>query len=316
MTRVQSVLCPVDFSEHSQRALEYAVALAAACRAQLTVLTVIDPLLAQAAVVSADTDYLRDTKAELQAFADEPLPGRVAWAPSPRLVVTVGHPGDQILEVAAFHEADLIVMGTQGLGGFRKLVFGSTTERVLRRTTVPVLAVPLGGTPLVRLDPEGPVFVIERLVAAVDFREATLPLARLAAGVAREFRASLLIAHVVQAVEAPARWQASRDAATALHVATAREGLADLVSRIEDGLDVEATVVVGHAPEALVDLSHERGADVIVMGTGAGDQGSHRPGSTAYRVLGLSDLPVLAVPPVRAERVGATRTTAANHASA
>ena len=198
MTRVQSVLCPVDFSEHSQRALEYAVALAGACRAQLTVLTVIDPLLAQAAVVSADPDYLRDTKAELQAFADEPLPGRVAWAPSPRLVVTVGHPGDQILEVAAFHEADLIVMGTQGLGGFRKLVFGSTTERVLRRTTVPVLAVPLGGTPLVRLDPEGPVFRIERLVAAVDFREATLALARLAAGVAREFRASLLVAHVVQ----------------------------------------------------------------------------------------------------------------------
>jgi nucleotide-binding universal stress UspA family protein len=316
MTRVQSVLCPVDFSEHSRRALQYAVGLAAACRAQLTVLNVIDPLLAQAAVVSADTDYLRDTKAELQAFADEPLPGRVAWAPAPRLVVTVGHPGDQILEVAAFHEADLIVMGTQGLGGFRKLVFGSTTERVLRRTTVPVLAVPLGGTPLVRFDPEGPVFGIERFVVAVDFREATLPLARLAASVAREFRASLLIAHVVQAVQAPARWQASRDAATSLHVATAREALADLVSRLEDGLDVEATVLVGHAPEALVGLADESGADVIVIGTGTGDQGSHRPGSTAYRVLGLSDLPVLAVPPVRAERVGVGRTAAANHAPA
>jgi nucleotide-binding universal stress UspA family protein len=316
VTRVQSVLCPVDFSEQSQRALEYALALAGACRAQLTVLTVIDPLLAQAAVVSADTDYLRDTKAELQAFVDEPMPGPLAWAPAPRLVVTVGHPGDQILEVAAFHEADLIVMGTQGLGGFRKLVFGSTTERVLRRSTVPVLAVPLGGLPQVRFDPEAPVFRIERLVAAVDFREPTLPLARLAAGIARELHASLSLTHVVESVQAPERWHASRDAATALHVATAQEGLADLVSRIDDGLDVEATVLVGHAPDAIVDLADTRAADLIVMGTGTGTQGSHRPGSTAYRVLGLSDLPVLAVPPVRAERVGAGRTAAANHAPA
>jgi nucleotide-binding universal stress UspA family protein len=316
VTRVQSVLCPVDFSAHSQRALEYALAIAGACRAQLTVLTVIDPLLAQAAVVTSDTDYLRDTKAELQAFVDEPLPTPLSWAPAPRLVVTVGHPGDQILEVAAFHEADLIVMGTQGLGGFRKLVFGSTTERVLRRTTVPVLAVPLGGAPLARFDTEGPVFRIERVVAAVDFREPTLPLTRLAAAIARELHASLSLAHVVEAVQAPARWQASRDAATALHVATAQEGLADLVSRMDEGLDVEATVLVGHAPDALVDLADQRGADLIVMGTGVGTQGSHRPGSTAYRVLGLSDLPVLAVPPVRAERVGAGRIPAANHASA
>jgi nucleotide-binding universal stress UspA family protein len=207
-------------------------------------------------------------------------------------------------------------MGTQGLGGFRKLVFGSTTERVLRRTTVPVLAVPLGGTPLVRFDTEKPAFRIERIVAAVDFREATLPLARLAADVAREFHASLLLAHVVKPVQAPSRWHASRDAATSLHVATAQEGLADLVSRLEDGLDVEATVAVGHAPEAIVDLADARGGDVIVLGTGTGDQGSHRPGSTAYRVLALSELPVLAVPPVRAERVGTGRRAAVNHAPA
>jgi nucleotide-binding universal stress UspA family protein len=311
---VQSVLCPVDFSEQSQRALSYAVALAAACRAQLTVLTVIDPLLAQAAVVSSDTDYLRDTKAELQAFANEPLPGPVAWAPSPRLVVTVGHPGDRIIEVADFHEADLIVMGTQGLGGFRKLVFGSTAERVLRRTTVPVLAVPRGGTPLVRLDPEGPVFRIERLVAAVDFREATVPLARLAAGIARAFRASLRLAHIVEPVQASARWQASRDAATALHVETASDGLAVLAAELDEEVHVDQAVVVGRAPDAIVALADECAADVIVMGTGTGEGGSHRPGSTAYRVLALSELPVLAVPPVRAERVGAGRGTAADHA--
>ena len=69
MVRVQSVLCPVDFSEHSRRA--YAVALAAFHHARLTVLTVIDPLLAQAAAVHCDPEYLRESEAELRAFAGD-----------------------------------------------------------------------------------------------------------------------------------------------------------------------------------------------------------------------------------------------------
>jgi nucleotide-binding universal stress UspA family protein len=47
----------------------------------------------------------------------------------------VGNPADVILETAAKERSDLIVMGTHGLGGIRKWLLGSTTERVLRRTT-------------------------------------------------------------------------------------------------------------------------------------------------------------------------------------
>jgi universal stress protein A len=161
MVRVQSVLCPVDFSEHSRRAFEYAVALAAFHHARLTVLTVIDPLLAQAAAVHCDPEYLRESEAELRAFAGDTSLESISWAPTPRLVVTLGRAGDRILEIARSHEADLIVMGTQGLGGLRKLVFGSTADRVLRRADVPVLAVPLGGASLVSLGRKGPVFGIK-----------------------------------------------------------------------------------------------------------------------------------------------------------
>ena len=59
------------------------------------------------------------------------------------IAVTVGDPAEQILQQAVECGSDLIVLGTQGLEGAKRLVFGSTTEGVLRASRVPVLAVPL-----------------------------------------------------------------------------------------------------------------------------------------------------------------------------
>jgi nucleotide-binding universal stress UspA family protein len=316
MTRVRSVLCPVDFSEHSRRAYEYAVALAALYHARLTVLSVIDPLLAQAAAATYDPDYLRDTKAELRAFVSLPRLAGLSWATTPNLVVTIGQPGDQILEVARFHQADLIVMGTQGLGGLRKLVFGSTTERVLRRTDVPVLAVPLDGTPLATFEAQGPVFRIDRVICAVDFKPGTPTLARAAAEIARTFHASLLLTHVVRPVQAASRWQQSREAATTLHRQTADAAMDDLVTRLDPAVAVEPLVTAGHAAEAITSLGDARHAQLIVIGAGSGESALHRPGSTAYQVLCLSNIPVLVVPPVAAGPAGAEQHSEARHAPA
>jgi nucleotide-binding universal stress UspA family protein len=307
MVRVQSVLCPVDFSEHSRRAFEYAVALAAFHHARLTVLTVIDPLLAQAAAVHCDPEYLRESEAELRAFVGDTSLESISWAPTPRLVVTLGRAGDRILEIARSHEADLIVMGTQGLGGLRKLVFGSTADRVLRRADVPVLAVPLGGASLVSLERNGPAFGIERVIGAVDLRPGSLALARLATGVARDFHASLLLAHVVPAVQATARWRRSRDEAMSFALETARIEIDDLAARLDPAVAVETLVATGHPADTITGLAHEQRAQLVVIGTGAGEDGAHRPGRTAYRVLCASAVPVLAVPPAIGTDRGADR---------
>lgn len=314
MLRVQSVLCPVDFSEHSRRAFEYAVALAAYHHARLTVLSVLDPLLAQAAAVHCDLDYLHESKAELRAFVGDTSLETISWAPTPRLVVTIGHPGDQVLEAARLHEADLIVMGTQGLGGLRKLVFGSTTDRVLRRTEVPVLAVPLGGASLVLLDREGPAFGVERVIGAIDLRPGSLALARMAADVARDFHASLLLTHVVPAVQATSRWRETRDEATSLHVQTAVAEMEDIARRLGAVVPMDTMVTTGHPADAVTQLAAQRNAQLIVIGTGAGESGANRPGSTAYRVLCASAVPVLAVPPVSAYRLDAARESATSQA--
>jgi nucleotide-binding universal stress UspA family protein len=59
-----------------------------------------------------------------------------------RTVVAVGAPADEILKAARRPAADLIVIGTRGKGGVAGLLLGSTSEAVLRRARIPVLAVP------------------------------------------------------------------------------------------------------------------------------------------------------------------------------
>ena len=146
--RFRSILCGVDFSRHSRAALRCAAALAAAAGARLTVLFVDDPLLV--AVTSrhggdnGDGEHRvgRKTRAALARFVSTSL--KTAAAPV-QCVTAVGDAGPAIARFARRHRADLVVVGTRGIGEARALLFGSTTNDVVRRLRIPVLVVPLAG---------------------------------------------------------------------------------------------------------------------------------------------------------------------------
>jgi nucleotide-binding universal stress UspA family protein len=139
-----SILCPVDFSEHSERALGVALDLAALTGAHLTIVHVVDAFLDAASRASGNRETLEaQTQQELQDLLQ-----RIASAAGkePRTIaiaVAVGDAAEQVLKQADECESDVIVIGTQGLEGAERFVFGSTTEGVLRAARVPVLAVPL-----------------------------------------------------------------------------------------------------------------------------------------------------------------------------
>jgi nucleotide-binding universal stress UspA family protein len=138
-----SILCPVDFSPHSERALGHALDLAALTGAHLTMVTVVDPFLAQASNAAGKGDALTaQTQDEIQNLLGRISTARGRLPEAPGIAVVFGTAAEEILKQVPECNADLIVMGTQGLEGTRRLVFGSTTERVLRESTVPVLAVP------------------------------------------------------------------------------------------------------------------------------------------------------------------------------
>ena len=91
-----------------------------------------------------NTDALRQHEAK--QFESALKPARVALAGTGLSVVehtAIGLPAEEIRLLARSHHCDLICMGTRGMGAIRSLVLGSITTKVLHRTDVPVLVMPL-----------------------------------------------------------------------------------------------------------------------------------------------------------------------------
>lgn len=140
-----TIVCPVDFSHHSAMALSWATAWARHFGARLIVVTVVEPLLADTAAITYDMDLARDeVLPELRIFVIRGRAGTGGAIPPTESTVLVGDPATQIVALAQLEGAQLIVMATHGLSGYRKMLVGSTTERVLRHATTPVLALPPG----------------------------------------------------------------------------------------------------------------------------------------------------------------------------
>jgi nucleotide-binding universal stress UspA family protein len=128
------ILCPVDFSEASQRALEHAQRLAAASAAEVVVLHAFDrPETYDAAGQTRPADpTLRD-----RLLAIVPESAGVKF----RHVLHAGDAGEVICWLAEDQQCDLIVMGTHGRTGLKHLLLGSVAEYVLRHARCPVLVV-------------------------------------------------------------------------------------------------------------------------------------------------------------------------------
>jgi nucleotide-binding universal stress UspA family protein len=156
---VEKILVPLDYSEDSERALQWGASLAEKYAAKLLLLHVISkaveevfpqggasitPTSSFSEVKTPDTHALRrqpiiidlvDTAdTELHDFAEKNLQD---IAPV-QVVVAVGRPAEEILRVAREEKVDLIVMGTHGRTGVRHLLLGSVAEAVTRHAPCPV----------------------------------------------------------------------------------------------------------------------------------------------------------------------------------
>jgi nucleotide-binding universal stress UspA family protein len=140
--QLRRILCPLDFSELSARALDRATQLACASGAEIQALFVfpIGPLPArgpdhpaQTADAGARATVARDAERFLH-------PAREAGA-QVRFSQSAGDAAAEILSAAAAWPADLIVMGTHGRGGLERWILGSVAQAVLRNARCPVLTV-------------------------------------------------------------------------------------------------------------------------------------------------------------------------------
>ena len=306
-TTLSSLLCPVDFSDQSRHALHWAVALAVQRKTPLTVLTAVDPLLAEAARVRAGVDLAKaEVEPELREFVRTVVPGDASWAPVITVDVRVGDAASVILEAAGHQRADFVVMGTQGQGGFRKVLLGSTAERVLRRTRTPVLAVPPSATESVVLDASGARLEPGRILVGTDFSRTADAALQWAVQTAGELGVPLILAHVVQPVNVPPQWQSYAAESDEERVAAARSKLVHLSQHSCGSQPCEIVVSIGRPADSMASIAREHRAGLIVIGL-ASDLGpfAPRPGSIAYPILCHAKVPVLVVPaPGRVQATG------------
>ncbi len=273
--RIQHILCPMDFSEFSRQAFNRAVAIARVQRAAITVLHVV-PIQTAATILP----YMAP-----ESLGPMELPqvdhGRIAREMTSFLHIdgTLGIP--VICEVSeapdVHHEilvhanrlpADIIVMGTHGRSGFQRIVLGSVTEKILRKSSVPVVTVP---ATTATESPAGGAVPFSRILCAIDFSQCSLEGLKYAMALAAETGARLTLAHVIELappiydplVGPPIDLPGYQAAAEVL----SRNRLRDLIpAPYRAATVVEEAVLTGKPHREIVRLAEEWEADLIVLG--------------------------------------------------
>ncbi|HSE43676.1 MAG TPA: universal stress protein [Acidobacteriota bacterium] len=192
MEKFRKILCPVDFSQHSDLALRYAVALSEQFHCDLLVyhtipVSVILAGLPPAPIVNEPIwqDEVRKMLEDLIApYHDKKIKVETR--------LESGDPAVQILRTASNEETDLIVMGTHGTSGTDVILTGSVTNKILHKTKVPVLVVCKPTKAVLSGDPDEPLLV-GKILCAVDPAHLNLGALSAAMFLARTYHSTLFV---------------------------------------------------------------------------------------------------------------------------
>jgi nucleotide-binding universal stress UspA family protein len=299
------ILAPLDFSEAAEAALQFALPFARASGAQLDLLHVIPPVvwLADAWYPAAELSALRQVNRfenRQQAAALARLQQRADALQDPtriRALVRRGEPARTIVDVARQLRSDWVVLSTCGRSGLTRFFLGSTAEAVVRRAPCPVLTVRQPARARRDTPQAPPSTKLRRMLVPVDFASGAGHLLQYAAAFAREFRAALLLLHVIQPVRVPTRLALET---TRLHREARQRGQRRLealaAQYLPAGLPARQVVRVGVPYGVINTLARRASVDLIILGT-RGQHGLRRwvLGSTAERVVRHAPCPVLVV---------------------
>lgn len=283
MNRLGPILAATDFSAPARHAADRAARLAHSTGAALTLMHVLPGgalhELRQwlGAGHTMEQRLHDDAQRELCALAAELQTHRHVV---PRTVNVSGSVLDEINQEAEALDAALLVLGARGAGFLRRLVLGSTSERLLRRTTRPLL--------VVRQMPHEP---YRRVLVALDFSPWSAHAVTLARRVAPHSRLLLFNAYQVPfeeklhfaGVDAATidryRQRARADATQRVHALAAASGL-----KLGDW---EPCIVEGDASQRIIEHEQEKDCDLVVLG-------KHGQSATEDLLLGSVSKHVLA----------------------
>jgi universal stress protein A len=145
MLPIKRILCPTDFSEPSYKGIEAANELAEHFSAELFLLSVVTPIYPVGAPGVPAGYNIGEYYEQMVQYATRSLEEiekqRISTGVKTQTFVTRGNAADEIVKRAENENADLIVIATHGWTGWRRLVFGSVADKVVRLATCPVLTI-------------------------------------------------------------------------------------------------------------------------------------------------------------------------------
>ena len=289
MLKIESILSPVDFSEFSDRACEYAHSFARQYGAKLFVLHVAETfapihprLISPPLIEQVYAQKIADAEEKVRELA-----ARQKWNDVEHEVfLERGAVADAILQFVEGKNIDLITMGTHGRRGLDRLVLGSVTERILRTARPPVLAVhslPQGSG--ARKEP----VQFRKILFCTDFSDNSPRALEYAFLLACKYQAEISLLHVIE------RSDGGKDLA-----AEKRQVLQQLQAvvpqNVQNCATVEPAVRAGKTYQEILGHAAETETDLIVMGVrGRNALDLALFGSTTQRVIQLGQWPVLVV---------------------
>lgn len=300
--QIKTVLVPVDFSRESFRALEYSILIAKKFGAAIHVVHV-RPSKEASAIEHAGNlllnytdavDFLQDRLADIQQKHD------VRFSPD-HCHVEAGRPFKEICKVARETEADLIVIATRGQSGLKRLLLGSTAERVIRFAPCPVL-IPRGTNYRAALAADRKFELkMRKILVPVDFSTCSLAGVRYAAFFGKRFHARLKLLHVVvpyNYVFATNGFDSETARLTAAARARAKKQMDELRrSNLLGGVSCEAEIPTGNTIDEICNHSAARDVDLLVISTHGRSGFRHALiGSVAEHVARYAECPALVVP--------------------
>ena len=291
MLEISRILCPIDFSEFSVKAYDYAQSLAWHYKASLLLEHVIDSLTPNPfyAVPETYMEVCRQLHADAEQHLEEFAKTHTRRGVQLEIYVQDGIVADAILDLAEAQTVSLIVMGTHGLRGIDRALLGSVTDKVLRKAHCPVLAVRKPVHDLVTEVGVADVIRLQRILCCTDFSDQSEQALEHAVSLAREYGGELTLLHVLENVAGSADIERE--------IAKAMETLEKRISpETRRDCKTKSLVRIGKPYQQIVELALESRTDLIVMGVrGRNALDLAVFGSTTYRVVQLGPCPVLVV---------------------
>jgi len=287
----KNILLCTDGSEQSLAAARTAAEIACKYDAQLILLTVFDDTVACTPYLGAwqmgiDPEELARYAARVQQRAEHEAGKVIERAGrSYQLMREMGHPVDAIVAAAERKQADLIVLGSRGMGSWQSALLGSVSDGVAHHAKCPVLIV------------RGESLSIHKILLASDGSEGAYKATRAALDLTAAFDAQLTVLNVFESL-ATYTGVTTDDLDPEIYADRVRQAVERRLNCDAEAMGVDYRFIqqVGHPAQTIARVAQESCTDLIVLGSrGLGPFKSLLMGSVSDRVLHHAHSPVLIV---------------------